>query len=90
MCAAELSWRRQPHAGIAHPQRSAQDHQTMIHPLLSVSAAALRDALKNRKGVTAAEYAILAVGLVVAVGAAVTAFGPVLTGKLTSIFNAPA
>jgi Flp pilus assembly pilin Flp len=61
----------------------------MMHPLLSVSAAAVVAALKDRKGVTAAEYAILAVGLVIAVGAAVTAFGPVLTSKLTGIFNAP-
>lgn len=32
----------------------------------------------DRKGVTAAEYAILAVGVVVMVGAAVAAFGPSL------------
>ena len=39
----------------------------------------------DRKGVTAAEYAILAVGVVIIVGAAATAFGPALTGAFTNV-----
>ena len=58
----------------------------MTH-LLSASTAALTAAVTDRKGVTAAEYAILAVGLVVAVGAALTAFGPLLTAKFTAILS---
>ncbi len=46
-----------------------------------------RHAVTNRKGVTAAEYAVLAAGIVLAVAAAATAFGPVLKGKFTSIFG---
>jgi Flp pilus assembly pilin Flp len=38
--------------------------------------------LTSRKGVSAAEYAILAVGIIVAVGAAVASF----QGELTGIF----
>lgn len=37
----------------------------------------------NRRGVTAAEYAILAVGVVIMVGAAVAAFGPSLRDAFT-------
>ena len=37
--------------------------------------ASLRGASADRKGVTAAEYAILAVGVVIIVGSAVTLFG---------------
>jgi len=40
-------------------------------------------AAMDRKGVTAAEYAILAVGVVIVVGAAATAFG----GKLKTAFE---
>lgn len=42
-------------------------------------------ALKDRKGVTAAEYAIMAVGIVVVVGAAITGFGGVLQNAFTSV-----
>jgi Flp pilus assembly pilin Flp len=39
--------------------------------------ASIRSAVSNKKGVTAAEYAILAVGIVIVVGGAVMAFqGP--------------
>jgi len=37
----------------------------------------------DRRGISAAEYAILAVGVVVIVGAAVAAFGPVLRDAFT-------
>ncbi|GGC50805.1 hypothetical protein GCM10011504_31540 [Siccirubricoccus deserti] len=62
----------------------------MIHPLLPVSVAVLRTALKNREGVTAAEYAIMAVALVAAVSAAIATFGPMLKNALQGIsFTAP-
>ncbi|SDE37643.1 Flp family type IVb pilin [Belnapia rosea] len=41
--------------------------------------------LKDRKGVTAAEYAVLAAGIVIAVGGAATAFGPTLTAAFTGL-----
>ena len=45
--------------------------------------ASLRGAASDRKGVTAAEYAILAVGVVIIVGGAVLAFkGPLETAFL--------
>ena len=47
--------------------------------------ALLRGALADRKGVTAAEYAILAVGIVILVGAAVAAFAPGLTRSFRNI-----
>jgi pilus assembly protein Flp/PilA len=46
----------------------------MIRNLIRSTRAVATD----RKGVTAAEYAILAVGVVIIVGAAATAFGPSL------------
>jgi Flp pilus assembly pilin Flp len=42
---------------------------------------------RNRKGVTAAEYAVLAAAIVLAVGAAVTAFGPLLKTKFTGLMD---
>ena len=39
----------------------------------------------DRKGVTAAEYAVMAVAIVAAVTAAVAAFGPTLTAKMGGI-----
>ncbi len=42
-------------------------------------------ALMSRKGVSAAEYAILAVGIIVAVGAAVASFQGELNGIFTDI-----
>ncbi|WP_458094599.1 Flp family type IVb pilin [Roseomonas sp. WA12] len=42
---------------------------------------------RNRKGVTAAEYAILAVAIVGAVGAAVTAFKPLLVAKFSELLG---
>lgn len=55
--------------------------------MIRIAFAAAAAAATDRKGVTAAEYAILAVGIVIAVGAAVTAFAPVLKGKLEGIFG---
>lgn len=49
--------------------------------------ASFRSKLSDRKGVSAAEYAILAVGIVIVVGAAVAAFGPELTEAFTAIGN---
>ena len=46
--------------------------------------ASFRGKLSDRKGVSAAEYAILAVGVVIVVGGAVAAFGT----DLTAAFNA--
>ena len=45
---------------------------------------AVRNALSDKKGVTAAEYAILAVGIVIVVGGAVLAF----QGPLSTAFSA--
>ncbi len=45
--------------------------------------ASLRGAASDRKGVTAAEYAILAVGVVIVVGGAVLAF----RGQLNTAFS---
>jgi len=56
----------------------------MLTHSLSLAIAALRD----RKGVTAAEYAILAAAIVIAVGAAVTAFSTNLTAKFTALLGA--
>ncbi len=47
--------------------------------------ASLHGAASDRKGVTAAEYAILAVGVVIVVGSAVTLFAPQLTAAFTNI-----
>ncbi len=51
----------------------------MIRNILRSTRAAAAD----RKGVTAAEYAILAVGIVIIVGAGVTAF----SGQMTALFG---
>jgi pilus assembly protein Flp/PilA len=53
----------------------------MIRTLL----ASLRGAASDRKGVTAAEYAILAVGVVIVVGGAVLAFAPALNTAFNNI-----
>jgi Flp pilus assembly pilin Flp len=42
-------------------------------------------ALRSTKAVSAAEYAILAVGIVVVVGGAATVFGPQLSSAFTAI-----
>ena len=47
--------------------------------------AATKCAIVDRKGVTAAEYAILATGIIIAVGVAITAFAPKLEGMFTTI-----
>jgi len=47
--------------------------------------ASFRGKIGDRKGVSAAEYAILAVGIVIVVGGAVLAFGPTLSAAFTSI-----
>ena len=46
---------------------------------------AVRNALSDKKGVTAAEYAILAVGIVIVVGGAVIAFQPALEQAFSQI-----
>ena len=40
-------------------------------------------AAADRKGVTAAEYAVLAVGVIIIVGGAISVFG----GQVTNLFN---
>ncbi|MDB5377016.1 MAG: hypothetical protein JWR00_1462 [Rubritepida sp.] len=52
--------------------------------LKNVISAATR-ALADRKGVTAAEYAVLASGIVLVVSAAAALLGPKLAGVLTAI-----
>ena len=47
--------------------------------------ASIRGAVSDRKGVTAAEYAILAVGVVIVVGGAVLAFETPLKDAFTRI-----
>lgn len=47
--------------------------------------ASVRAALSDRKGVSAAEYAILAVAVVIIVGVAASAFGPQLRTAFTNI-----
>lgn len=44
-------------------------------------------AVVDRRGVTAAEYAILAVGIVIIVGSAVVAFGPTLSAAFQAVTN---
>jgi len=46
---------------------------------------ATRSVAADRKGVTAAEYAILAVGIVIIVGAGVTAFSGPMSGLFTNL-----
>ena len=46
---------------------------------------AVRNALSDKKGVTAAEYAILAVGIVIVVGGAVLAFKDPLSTAFAAI-----
>ncbi|MBX9697820.1 MAG: Flp family type IVb pilin [Acetobacteraceae bacterium] len=53
----------------------------MLHTVFK----AARAVAGNRKGVTAAEYAILAVGVVIIVGAAATAFGPSLKSAFENV-----
>jgi pilus assembly protein Flp/PilA len=47
--------------------------------------ASILGAASDKKGVTAAEYAILAVGVVIVVGGAVLAFAPALQTAFTGI-----
>lgn len=47
--------------------------------------ASILGAASDRKGVTAAEYAILAVGVVIVVGGAVLAFRPALNNAFVAI-----
>jgi pilus assembly protein Flp/PilA len=47
--------------------------------------ASIRGASADRKGVTAAEYAILAVGVVIIVGSAVSLFGQSLRDAFTAV-----
>lgn len=49
--------------------------------------ASIRGTASDRKGVTAAEYAILAVGVVIIVGSAVALFAPQLVAAFTEVGN---
>lgn len=49
--------------------------------------ATIRNAVSDKKGVTAAEYAILAVGIVIVVGGAVLAFKGPLSNAFAEIGN---
>jgi Flp pilus assembly pilin Flp len=48
----------------------------------------IRAAVTDRRGVTAAEYAVMAVALVAAVGAGVAAFAPRLLAAMTGLLPA--
>jgi Flp pilus assembly pilin Flp len=54
---------------------------------MRATIAFLSSRLRDRKGITAAEYAVLAVAVVVAIGAAITSFGPLLTAQFVKIFD---
>jgi Flp pilus assembly pilin Flp len=51
-------------------------------------ASIIRTAIADRRGVTAAEYAVMAVALVAAVGAGVSAFAPRLLAAMTRLLPA--
>ncbi|WPB83921.1 hypothetical protein [Sediminicoccus rosea] len=53
--------------------------------MLSVLIQSVSSAVTDRRGVTAAEYAVMAVALVAAVGAAVAAFAPKLLAAFTGL-----
>jgi len=53
----------------------------MIRYVITMLTAVMQD----RKGVSALEYAVLAAAIIAAVGAAVTALGPLLTGAFQNI-----
>jgi Flp pilus assembly pilin Flp len=63
------------------PRAPSKRNTSMIRNFL----ASLRGAASDRKGVTAAEYAILAVGVVIVVGGAVLAFQGPLSDAFTNI-----
>lgn len=54
--------------------------------MLAFALSTARQAVTSRKGVTAAEYAVLATAIVGAVTAAVLAFKPLLSGAFTGLF----
>ena len=53
--------------------------------MMSVAFAALRQTITDRKGVTAMEYAILGAAIIVAVGAAMAKFQPLLEAKFAAL-----
>jgi Flp pilus assembly pilin Flp len=54
--------------------------------MLAFALSTARQAVTSRKGVTAAEYAVLATAIVGAVTAAVLAFKPLLASAFTGLF----
>jgi pilus assembly protein Flp/PilA len=66
-------------------KRLVIEMQTKGIDMIRKFLASIRGAASDRKGVTAAEYAILAVGIVIIVGAAVAAFQGPLTDAFTAI-----
>ena len=57
----------------------------MLNTLTAVYGPRLVAILKDRKGVSAMEYAVLAVAIVVAVGAAATALSGAFTSAMTTV-----
>lgn len=57
----------------------------MIQPLLAATLRNARAVLADRRGVTAAEYAVLATGIVLVVGIAAKSLGTKLSGIFASI-----
>jgi pilus assembly protein Flp/PilA len=76
-------WSAPPQSSFDIAKQRGQ--RTMIRFLLTSAVSALKD----RKGVTAAEYAVLAVGIVVVVATAAGTLGGRISGILTGI-GAPA
>jgi pilus assembly protein Flp/PilA len=58
--------------------------------MIRTAFAAAAAAVKDRKGVTAAEYAVLATGIVLAVGLAASALGTKISGIFGQIGAPPA
>lgn len=55
--------------------------------MLSIARAAVLNALSDRKGVTALEYAVIAAGVITAVVAATVILKDQLSSKFTAIFT---
>jgi Flp pilus assembly pilin Flp len=66
---------------IPQDQPATQTENIMIAPII-------RSAFIDRRGVTAAEYAVMAVALVAAVGAGVAAFAPRLLAAMSGLLPA--
>ena len=55
--------------------------------MLSIVRASIRNAVADRKGVTALEYAVIAAGVITAVVAATAILNEKLSAKFTALFT---